>query len=153
VGEYAVFVLSESQLPYDWQFTANQFVSATSPLRLTTNNFIFQLNTCGYIPYVKSSMTRGWVCRLQLLLVLASAVILGCESHGTHDHILRSQIRDSPIVEAQVPVFISPRNKVVLLYPQALGSLFVASYDSQGYGRVIRPCESQSQSHITSDCQ
>jgi hypothetical protein len=39
---------SESELLYDWRFTANQFVLATSPLRLTTSNFIFQLNTCGY---------------------------------------------------------------------------------------------------------
>jgi hypothetical protein len=36
----------------------------------------FQLNTCGHNPYVTSSLTRGWVCRLQLLLTLASAVIL-----------------------------------------------------------------------------
>jgi hypothetical protein len=28
---------------------------------------------------------------------------------------------------------------VAQLYPQALGSLFVASYDSQGYGGGIRP--------------
>jgi hypothetical protein len=42
------------------------------------------------------SLTRGWVCRLQLLLVLASAVILGSESRRTRDHILRSQIRDYP---------------------------------------------------------
>jgi hypothetical protein len=28
---------------------------------------------------------RGWVCHLQLLLVLASTVILGCNFHGTHD--------------------------------------------------------------------
>jgi hypothetical protein len=33
----------------------------------------------------------------------------------------------------KVPVFISPRNRVAQLYPQTLGSLFVASYDSQGY--------------------
>jgi hypothetical protein len=33
-----------------------------------TSNFIFQLNTCGYSPYVTCSLTRGWVCRLQLLL-------------------------------------------------------------------------------------
>jgi hypothetical protein len=39
---------------------------------------------------------RGWVCRLQLLLALASAVILRSESRGTHDHILLSQIRNSP---------------------------------------------------------
>jgi hypothetical protein len=34
------------------------------------------------------SLTRKWVCRLQLQLVLASAVILGSESSGTHDHVL-----------------------------------------------------------------
>jgi hypothetical protein len=38
---------------------------------------------------------KGWVCSLQLLLVLASVVILRSESHKTHD-ILLSQIRDSP---------------------------------------------------------
>jgi hypothetical protein len=35
-------------------------------------------------------LTRGRVCRLQLLLALASAVILGSESSGTRDHILLS---------------------------------------------------------------
>jgi hypothetical protein len=42
------------------------------------------------------SLTRGRVCRLQLLLALASAVIFGSESHKTRDHILLSQIRDFP---------------------------------------------------------
>jgi hypothetical protein len=73
---------SESELLYDWRFTANQFVLATSPLRLTTSNCIFRLNTYGYSPYVTSSLTRGWICRLQLLLVFASAVILRSESRG-----------------------------------------------------------------------
>jgi hypothetical protein len=40
------------------------------------------------------SLTRGRVCRLQLLLSLASAVFLGSESRGTRDHILLSHIRD-----------------------------------------------------------
>jgi hypothetical protein len=66
------------------------------------------------------SLTRDRVCRLHLLLVLASAVILGSESRGTRDHILLSQIRDSPNLEGQVPVFISPRNRVARLYPHAL---------------------------------
>jgi hypothetical protein len=57
---------------------------------------------------------------------------------GTRDHILLSQIRDSRNLEGQVPVFISPRNRVARLYPQALGSLFVAFYDSQGYSGGIR---------------
>jgi hypothetical protein len=43
-----------------------------------------------------ASLTRRRVCRLQLLLTLASAVILGPESRGTRDHILLSQIRDFP---------------------------------------------------------
>jgi hypothetical protein len=42
------------------------------------------------------SLTSGRVCRLQLLMVLASAVIFGSESLGTRDHILLSQIRDFP---------------------------------------------------------
>jgi hypothetical protein len=100
--------------------------------------FFFQPNTCVYNPYVTFSLTRGWVCRLQLLLVLASAVILRSGSHGTHDHILISQFRDSANLEGQVPVFISPRNRVARLYTQALRSIFVVSYDSQGYGGGIR---------------
>jgi hypothetical protein len=82
---------------------------------------------------------RGWVSRLQFLLVLASAVMLRSESRGTHGHILLSQIRDSPNLEGQVPVFISPRNMVARFYPQAMGSLFDASYVSQGCGGGIRP--------------
>jgi hypothetical protein len=34
-------------------------------------------------------------------------------------------------------VFISPRNRVAQLYPRALGSLYVISYDSQDYGGGI----------------
>jgi hypothetical protein len=44
---------------------------------------------------------------------------------------------DCPNQESQVPVFISPRNRVAQLYPQALGSLFVTSYGSQGYNGGI----------------
>jgi hypothetical protein len=102
-------------------------------------NFIFHLNSCGFCPYVTSSLMRGWVCCLKLLMVLASVGILRSKSHGTHDHILFFQIQDSPILEGQVPVFISPRNSVAWLYPQVLGSLPVTSYDSQGYGGGIRP--------------
>jgi hypothetical protein len=43
------------------------------------------------------------------------------------------------LARSQVPVFISLRDRVARLYPQALGSFFVASYDSQGYRGFIRP--------------
>jgi hypothetical protein len=130
---------SESELLYDSWFTADQFISATSPLRLMTSNSIFQLSTCSYSPYVPSSMTRWCVCRLQLLLVLASAVILRSESRGTHDHILLSQIRDSLNLQGQVPVFISPWNRMARLYPKALGSLFVASWLAELRWRYSTP--------------
>jgi hypothetical protein len=42
------------------------------------------------------SLTRGRVCRLQLLLTLASAVILWFEPLWTRDHSLLSQIWDFP---------------------------------------------------------
>jgi hypothetical protein len=89
------------------------------------------------------SLTRERVCRLKLLLVLASADVLGSESRGTRDHILLSQFRDSPKLEGQFTVFISPRNRVAQLYPQALGSIFVASYDSQGYSGSIDPASTR----------
>jgi hypothetical protein len=54
-----------------------------------------QLRVCRYGAL---SLTRGRVCCLQLLLVLASAVFLGSESRGTRDHILLSQIRDFPFL-------------------------------------------------------
>jgi hypothetical protein len=127
----------ESELLYNWRFTANQFVLATSPLRSTTRIFIiliFQLSTCGYSPYVTSPLKRGWVCRLQWLLGLASAVILRSQSRGIHDHILLS-----PNLEGRVPAFIYPNSRVARLHPQALVSIFVVSYDSQGSGEGIRP--------------
>jgi hypothetical protein len=77
--------------------------------------------------------------RLKLLLAFASAVFLRSECCGTHERIFLSQSRDSPNLEGLVPVFTSPRKRVARLYPQALGSLFVASYDSQAYGGDIRP--------------
>jgi hypothetical protein len=82
-------------------------------LRLTTSNFIFQLNVCGYSPCVTCSLTREWVYRLQLLLALASAIIIGSESHETHDHI-KSLKFETPNLEGQVPIFMSPGNGLVI---------------------------------------
>jgi hypothetical protein len=97
-----------SELLYDSWFTANLFFLATSPLRPTTRDF-YKLNTYGLIPYGTSSLTRGWVYRLLLFLVLASTVIFGSESRGTHDHILLFQFRDSsPTWRAKSPHIYAP---------------------------------------------
>jgi hypothetical protein len=136
-------LLSESDLLCDWRFTANQFVLATSPLRLTTNNFFSKLNPCGHSPYVTSSLTRRWVCRLQLLLVLASTVILGSMFRVTHDHILLSLIRDSHNLEVHVPVIISPKNRVAQLYPQQLGPFSSPSSTCRAMVEVSEPASAR----------
>jgi hypothetical protein len=113
----------------------NQFILAPSPLRPTISIF-FNWTLAVIVLNVTFSRTRGWLCRLQSLLTFASAVILESEPRETHDLILLSPTRDSPNMEGQVPVFMSPRNRMAQIYPQALGSLFVASYDSQVYGAI-----------------
>jgi hypothetical protein len=60
-------------------------------------------------------MPRGWACRLELLLALASAVVLGSESRRTHDHILLSQTRDSPSLEGQVHYRVQKSRSLKLL--------------------------------------
>jgi hypothetical protein len=49
---------AESELLYDWRFTASQFILAPSPLRVTTRDFLLQLNPCSHSPYATYSLTR-----------------------------------------------------------------------------------------------
>jgi hypothetical protein len=97
-------------------FTTDDLPQITSSWRQTPWDprpvFFFQMNTCFRSPYVIFSLTRRRVCRLQLLLTLASAVILRSESRRPHDNILLSQIWDFHNLVGQVSVFISPRNRV-----------------------------------------
>jgi hypothetical protein len=85
---------------------------------------IRQLGVCYF---VAPSLTRGQVSNLLLLLFLASSVALGSESRRTQDHILLSQF-----LRLSQPLGPGPQ-----LYPRALCSLSVASYDSQVYGGGI----------------
>jgi hypothetical protein len=71
-----------------------------------------------------------------LLLGLASAVILRPKNSWPYFTLIWESLN----MESQVPVFISPRNRVAQLYPWSLGSLYVVSYDSQGYGGGILTC-------------
>jgi hypothetical protein len=82
------------------------------------------LETYVHSPYVTTFLRRGWDCRLQLLLVLASAGILGSESRGDRDHIILCQIRDIPNLEGQVPVFISTQERGGPAIPSGTGFPF-----------------------------
>jgi hypothetical protein len=91
-----------------------------------------QLRVCYF---VAPSLTRGRVCNLLYNCFWAwpGKSLLG-RNPAELMTIFYCLICDSPNLEGQVPVFISPRNRVAQLHPRALGSFFVASYDSQGYG-------------------
>jgi hypothetical protein len=67
---------------------------------------------------------RGCVCRLQLLPALASVVILRSESRGTHDHILLSQIRDSPQLGGPGPCIYTPQEDNGPVIPPGTGFHF-----------------------------
>jgi hypothetical protein len=87
----------------------------------------FLVRWCGAL-----SMTRGWVCRLKLLLVLASAIILGSQSLGT--------VSDSRLPHPVGPVpriYISQEQGDPVVPPSA-NFLFVAFDDSQSYGGRVR---------------
>jgi hypothetical protein len=126
-----------------WPMVSLSVCPGVSPPSGPVTNFSFflkffrQLEICYF---VAPSLTRGWVCNLLLLLGLATAAPLWSESLRTQNHILLSQFLDSPSLEGQVPIFISPRNSVTQLYPRALGSIFDASYDWQHYGGGILTC-------------
>jgi hypothetical protein len=91
--------------------------------------------------WVAPSRTSGLVCNL----LVQFSISLRSKSHRTHDNILLSHLRpyftvsyEAPTtLRFQLPIIISPRKMVALLYPRALDPLFVASYNSQGYGGGI----------------
>jgi hypothetical protein len=106
----------QSDLLYNWWSTANHFVLATRPLRPSTRIFIFQLNTCGYSPYVTSSSVL-WVCRLQLLLVSPAQSFSDPSPGGLLTTFYCLRFETPPTWRARSPVFISPKI-MAPLYPR-----------------------------------
>jgi hypothetical protein len=92
----------------------------------THDQYFFQLNTCSYNPYVTCSLTRGWVCRLQLLLVLASAVILGPSPAGLITLLYCLRFETPPTWRARSP----------FLYPPGTG---LPSYTPRHWVRISSP--------------
>jgi hypothetical protein len=97
---------------------------------LSCSSFVWQLRRSAFNA---SSLTRKRVWNL----LLNCFWVLPEQSHLSRSPtdltaISYCLIWDSPNLEGQVPVFISPRNRVAQIYPRAQGSLSVASYDSRG---------------------
>jgi hypothetical protein len=125
---------------YDRQSVGQSLLVSGAHLGPATNFFLLeiffrQLQVCYF---VSPSLTRGQVCNLlhNCFWALPEQSLLG-RSPAELTVIFYCLIWDSPNLEGQVPVFISLRNRMAQLYPRALGSLFIASYDSQGCGGDI----------------
>jgi hypothetical protein len=73
----------------------------------------------------------GLYLLVHLLLGLTRAITLGSKSHRNHDHVLLSHMR--------FPQSGGPGSRIYVPQKQggSVGFLFVASYDSQGYGGGI----------------
>jgi hypothetical protein len=90
----------------------------------------FRVSCCG-----APCMTRGRVCNL----LVQFAITLRSKSHRTHDHILLSPSR-LPQPGGPGPRIYIPQEQGGPDIPPGTGFLFVASYDSQGYGGGIPSC-------------
>jgi hypothetical protein len=129
---------SESDLLYSWRFTANQFVLGTSSLKPMTRIFILQLNTCGYSPYVTSLWREKGSVVYNCCWFSPAQSISGPSPAGLMTTFYCLRFETLPTWRARCPYLYS-LGTVSRLHAHALGSLFVASYDTQGYGGGIRP--------------
>jgi hypothetical protein len=132
------------------------------PLETHDQNIFFQMSTCGHSPNVTSSLTRGQICRLQLLMVLASAVILGSGSRGTHDHILLSQIWDSPTWRTRSPYLYppgtgwpsyTPRHRVLFSSPPATRRAKMEVFEPASTGGILTTMLPSMKSNVTGSSQ
>jgi hypothetical protein len=94
---------TESKLSYDRKWVG-QSLSVSSPIWGPRPDVCYCQTVAGLLTFGALSDEKTGLS-LKLLLALANAVILGPESRGTHDHILLSQIRDSPNLKGHVSIY------------------------------------------------
>jgi hypothetical protein len=122
-----------------WRMTVNlKKLMLSYDRRSVGQDFFFPSIECCVSWCGAPSLTRRLVCNILVnsFWILLEQLLSG-PSSAELTAIFYCLIRNSPNLEGQVPVFMSSRNRVAQLYLRALGSLFVASYDSQGCGRGI----------------
>jgi hypothetical protein len=94
----------KSKLRYDRR-PARQSVSVSRTHLGPKSNFSITVRELRVCWCGQLSLKSGRVCRLQLRLTLASAVMIRSDSRGTHDNILLPEIPVFSNPQGQVPVF------------------------------------------------
>jgi hypothetical protein len=96
------------------------------------------------------SLTRGRGCSLQLLVGLASAVFLGPESHGTHNHLFTASNLRSLTWKSISLYLFHPGTGLPSYTPQVLGCLTVSSFNlyiQKCNGQFVRDLQSPKVMH------
>jgi hypothetical protein len=123
-----------SKFEFTLRLTVSQYVLVSSTLvRLATRYYV--LSVCSCLKFVVLFLW-GPLSDERTGLQFAVQSLNG-PSHTEPVTILYCLIWDSPNLEGKVPICISPRNRVAQLFPLSLGSLYITSCDSQGYGGGI----------------
>jgi hypothetical protein len=102
------------------------------------SNFSFLSDSCGFldVQHPLWREDRSVICLYNCFWALPEQSLSG-SSPAELTTIFCCLIWDSLNVEVQLPIFMTPEDRVAQLYLRALGSLFVATYDSQRYGECI----------------
>jgi hypothetical protein len=116
--------------------SVGQSILVSSTLLGSETRILLLSDCCGFFLCGAPSLTRGRMCRLQLLLVLASAVIVVFKSRGTHDCIFLSQIRESPQPGGRGPLIYIPRERSGPVIVQVRVTLRRAVYRHSVLGNV-----------------
>jgi hypothetical protein len=87
---------SKSKLCYDRRSAGQSVLEKSTHLGLTTRSWLLS-DIWGFVDLGRPLWRQDGSAVLQLLLVLARAVIFGSESRRTRGHILLSQIQDFPL--------------------------------------------------------
>jgi hypothetical protein len=130
-GRKVCQVKSKSKFCYH-RLLVDQSILVSSPHLGPNTRFLF-LSVAGLL-CGSPSLTRGRVCRLQLLLTLARAVILGPESRWTQDNILLNP----PTLKARTPHLYPPATGWPSYTPRHWVPFSSSLTVSQGYGGGIR---------------
>jgi hypothetical protein len=122
--------IPKSKLLYDWR-SVSQYVLVSSTLVGLATRYYFLSECCCLkfaVLYLLGALSEG---RTGLQFAVQS---LNGPSRAEPLTILYCLIWDSPNLERRLPYLYPPGTGWPSYTPRALGSLYVVSYDSQGYG-------------------
>jgi hypothetical protein len=110
---------------------------------------IFITDSCGFVDVERSLWRENGSAVYNCCWSSPAQSFLGPSPAGLVTTFYCLRFETPPTWRAGFPYLYPPSNRVAQLYSQAVSSLFVASYDSQGYGGGIR---TRLHTGVSTDC-